>query len=908
MSEQDAFFESALGGRKRDTTPSSGGQDEFFGAALKKPESGMLPETKKVESENFYWNRAKRDFAAGAAALADTPARIINLGVAGVGRLAGAAGITPPDLPFNANHYTEALQRALGAGEAVQPKDSGQALLGSIVGGAAAGLGGGLPLAGALNTAKTLPGAVAQYAATQGSLGALAGAGSELGGQAASAISPELGPTGSVIGGLVGGTVVPSSFLRYGGPVVGASRAAYEASKDMIRSGKSADAAAARASPIVEKLVFNQLRDSVAGTPNAAQNIDDALAISGKIPGFRPSVAEMSGSAAAGQMQSKYALTSPSRMNAEIARGESNRQAIADYYKSIAPDSPSPSSIRSDINQSLSDARKTALSGETSVAGRLPVTDQLQLGTRLTDLANEAKIAAKPAITKAYDKAFETSGSAVTSAAPIVKMVEDILGTKLSQVKPENSPQTVSAIQRILGDKTQELTGRSIPPDLMDKMGVGTKNVTMKDLHEIRVAIGQDMAAAGRSLDPTAATRLYNLGKVMPEIDAAIGTLPGATAYSAAREKYKTEYAPRFKEGTNLQVFKDKSTNEPRILPDLFISEFLKPDVSAGVTRASQFKQLFGANDEAKTLANQGIMDTYRQKVVDPQTGVIKEAAHAAFMRDYGRTLLTFEGQGVPALSNLTRIGREAATAAASTDRITQTAKTLKFDTVDDLVNAAIKDTKVMGNALMRMTPESRSQMSKLIMDKATQGGTAESITKFLIDNEKTLKMIPGMNATHKTNLLDIAKAYEITERAPLRGNVQTGGPDLIKNETGTSSATIQSQIRAWTGGRQAFATGALNVGIPMLYRLSQTKFTDVMENALHNPKTAESLRDFLRASTAQQANNAAGGILDSMKSVGSIVWSARGPVLKHFIGVEKYPQNLARTGEVIAADIQEEQ
>jgi hypothetical protein len=857
----------------------------------------------KAETENFYVNRLKRGFASGAAALADTPARAFNLGVAGIGSIAGMSGLTPPQLPFDSNHYTNAMQRVLGAPEAVEPNSRGQAIAGAMVEGVGSGIGGGIPLAGMLNTAKTIPGAVGQYVAQQGGLGALAGGGAEIGGQVG-------GQAGSVIGGVIGGTVLPSSFLRYGPGVVGAGRAAYETVKDMNAAknmaSAGANAAATRASPIVERMVNNQLRDAVAGTPNAAQNLDDALAIQSKIPNFKPSVAEMSGSQGAAQMQTKYAMTSPVRMNSEIARMEANRAAIDDYYQSVAPTAQNPSAIRSSVNQSLADAGKSAVAGEQTVASSLPVGNQFQLGSRLTELANEAKSAAKPAISAAYEKAFTESGGAQVSVAPVVAKVEDILGARLSQIKPETAPQTVQAIRRIFGDKTHEMTGRSVPPDLMSEIGMAAKDASMRDLHDIRVAINQDMASAGRSLDPSAATRLYNLRQVMPEIDAAMAKLPGNDAYLAANQKYSTEYAPRFKEGTNLQLFKDKSTNEPRILPDRFVSEFFKPDASAGISRSLQFNTLFGANQEAKALANQGIMDTYRAKVVDPNTGVINQSNHAAFVRDYGRTLSNFDANGVPALANITRIGKDAASAAALTDKINQTSKTLKFDTVDDMVNSAIKEPRVMANALANMPPKARSQMARLVMDKAIEGGSAASISKFLIDHEKTLKMIPGMESKHKADLTDIAKAYEIMERAPLRGNVQTGGPDLIKNATGVSTPTIQSQIRAWTGGRQAFATGALNVGIPMLYKLSQTKFTDVMENALHNPETAKNLRDFLNAKSAGQAEFNARGIMESMKDIGRVAWSAKGPILKHFVGADRYHENFARTGGAIAADIQE--
>ncbi|MEX5523363.1 hypothetical protein, partial [Bacillus cereus] len=94
-----------------------------------------------------------------------------------------------------------------------------------------------------------------------------------------------------------------------------------------------------------------------------------------------------------------------------------------------------------------------------------------------------------------------------------------------------------------------------------------------------------------------------------------------------------------FKEGLAGDVFKNTAKNEDRILPDKFVSSFFSPDATAGVTKSSQFGKLFGNNDEAKGLAKTGILDIYRQKVVNPTTGIIDQTAHNNFLRDYGRTL-----------------------------------------------------------------------------------------------------------------------------------------------------------------------------------------------------------------------------------------------------------------------------
>lgn len=849
----------------------------------------------------------KRGALQGISALADLVPNLYNLGKAAVGTVAGLSG--RPDLmpEAEASPIANFLLKGYHLDEPVRPSSSiGGKFGGAILEGAAAAAG-----QGPMGLLKAAPIAMAKELAKQeaknATLGSLAGGGAELGSEATGG-----NVAGQIGGGLLAGVVAPATFLRKGGMTVGAIRSAMQTAEEMKARGAAplVDAASAKIEPAFSDYVGGTLKSAAVGTPGAAENLTEGLRLRQQIPGFNPSVAEMAGSPGLVDLQKKFALLNPKNLNAEIARTEANAKAVQDYYRANIPAAESPSSIRSSVNQSLADYEKLLTEQAQSVAGKLPANvNQMGIGTALADAAQAEKIAARPAITAAYQKAFNASGEATVPAAGIVSKVEQILGETLTQIKPSTAPQTVAALQRILGDKTKELTGRAIPPDMMALAEVGgKKTVTLQDLHDIRVAIGQDVASAGRSMDPAAAIRLYNLKQVMPEVDAAIAKLPAGAqeAYAAATAKYRDGFAPRFKEGANARVFKDTSVNEPRILPDKFVAEYFKSDAQGGGTRAVQFNRLFGSNPEAKDLAKTGILDLYSQKVVNPSTGAIDQTAHNSFMQDYGRTLEAYKSAGVDAASEIRRVGFEAAKVTKSMNELTSLSKSMKFDTVDALANDALKNPKTMGNMLVRIPTNHRATLTTVLLDKAFESGTAAGMRNFLETNQKTLSM--AIPKEQLSAMQDIAKALEIAERAPVRGNIAAGGADMLKNASGISTATVFAQIRAVTGQRSSVEWAAINLAMPALNKMTQTSFANVMENALHNPQSAVALRNYLLSENPQQANKWAAQLLGGMKASGKLIWSARGPLVSNFLGPQLYPENLARTGTAIRSQMQPEQ
>ena len=852
---------------------------------------------KKQPEGNYYLNAAKEGLAEGVGMVADVGARAFSLPVAAGGYLGSKLGLTEagslPELSGFANFNTNALKELFGARQ-MTPSSQGQELVGGIIRGAAS-----LPLP---MGAGSIPLQFIKGVA----VGGAAGGGAVAGGQVAEAVAPDsqiAKTAGQLVGGLAGGVLAPSV-----GGIFGIISRADEAVKNAASNPQVQGAAKTVAGRVIDR----QVKDAISGTPGAAENITDALRLRDKIPGFNPSVAEMADSPGLSDMQRRFSLTTPQRLNQEVARDAANVSAVRSFYEGAAGDAPQPGALRSAVNQDLADEAAKVTAKSEGVAKKIPAADQVAIGEKASALAEAERKAARPAITAAYEKAFDAAGDAKADLGPVVKQVEEILGTKLAQIKPESAPQTVQAIRRLFdksGGKTPEeieylasRMGGNVAPE-----AANAAKVTLRDIDDIRKAINADVASAARSMDPAAAMRMRNLSKVHQSIDEAVaksGIPENAKAlYGAAIQKYRNEFVPRFKEGANLQMFKDTSLNEPRIISDKFTASYFKPDSQGGVTRSMQFGQLFGKNQEAKDLTRSGIMDLYRNKVVNPQTGQVDVAAHNRFMRDHANTLGSYKNVGIDVVDEIKGIGAQAEKFAELGSRLDATKSALKFDTTDDLINAALKSPKVMGNVLTRIGGEQRANMQRLLMDKAWESGTGAGMQKFLTDNSGTLKM--ALTPKHLQDMTDISKALAITERAPIRGTLASGGPDILKNATGVSMASVWAQYRATSGGRQGAPTMVFNLAAPVMTKLSQTNFNDIMTTALHDPQTAKSLRDFLMASNAGQANAAASGLMaraaQAVKMGAGIAWDYKGNAAKLMLGTGNFGTNTGRAAVPIA-------
>jgi len=285
------------------------------------------------------------------------------------------------------------------------------------------------------------------------------------------------------------------------------------------------------------------------------------------------------------------------------------------------------------------------------------------IGAGLKDIANKEKAALKVVVKKAYDDAFAIAPNAKVEIGNVIKKAEDILGQPLAEINVPDQPDIVKKLLKLKGKPTEEFVPLGERGGYTQPGAPAPSTATLEELDALRKAINKDIASANvANANPAQATRLRELRQLHEAIDEAVGkstTLPdeAKTAYAGAVNLYRTQYAPRFKEGVNAQVLAKGAFNEQKIRAEDVISKYFTP---GGATEAKQFVNLFGGNADATKIASAGIEDLYRRKVTDAVTGAVDPAKHAAFVKEYARPLAILDDAGMGLKNKFSQIGADA--------------------------------------------------------------------------------------------------------------------------------------------------------------------------------------------------------------------------------------------------------
>jgi hypothetical protein len=426
--------------------------------------------------------------------------------------------------------------------------------------------------------------------------------GAVVGGASAAAVNPEDAEMGAAIGAVVPTVVAPlvGKVVNYGRKIADLKSATY---LDAVE-GKGRD-------------IINALRDRGAViVPGSAPTAGQVAAPVGgaKFSALQQELSELPGVAT--EYAGAAAQTNQARLAQEM-RAQQRFQNVA-------------GKLQAKIDRNLVDVSPS------------------EIGDALTAAANAERQSVKANVTQpAYKAAFDAAGDAKIDISNVIADAERILDRKLSSFATETAPDTVRKLRGfmpaapeaetvVIGKAGFKTAKTPTPPP-------ATPEATLLQLDDVRKAINADIAAASASNAPMAATTLRNLRQLHTAIDDAIGkstTLAddAKTLYADAVSKYRTEYAPRFKEGVNANLFKRTSLGEDKIRPEDVINRYFTPN---GESEARQFTQLFGNNPDALKIARAGIEDVYRKKVA--QGGM----SHANFMRDYGRTIDIYDNAGM---------------------------------------------------------------------------------------------------------------------------------------------------------------------------------------------------------------------------------------------------------------------
>jgi hypothetical protein len=349
-----------------------------------------------------------------------------------------------------------------------------------------------------------------------------------------------------------------------------------------------------------------------------------------------------------------------------------------------------------------------------------------EVGGTLIDAAKAEQKAVKTNVIKpAYDAAFEAAGDAKIDVSKVVSEAERILDRKLSSFATETAPDTVRKLRGFIpsvpeaeavtvGKAGFKTAKAPTPPP-------ATPEATLLQLDDVRKAINADIAAASASNAPMAATTLRNLKQLHAAIDDAVKSSTALsdeakTLYKGALDTYRTQYAPRFKEGINANLFKQTNLQETKIKPEDVVSRYFQPK---GESEAKDFLRLFDKNPDAMKIARTGIEDLYRREVTDA-AGRVTPEAHATFIKKYAEPLKILDGAGMNITERVAVVAKDAARLA----KIEELAKASGNKLAPALpagANALAVEQRI-GELTKQFTPEQLSHVNAVRQDLLREG------------------------------------------------------------------------------------------------------------------------------------------------------------------------------------------
>ena len=349
-----------------------------------------------------------------------------------------------------------------------------------------------------------------------------------------------------------------------------------------------------------------------------------------------------------------------------------------------------------------------------------------EVGGALIDAAKAEQNAVKTKVVKpAYDAAFEAAGDVKIDVSKVVNEAERILDRKLSSFATETAPDTVRKLrgfvpsvpeaEAVTVGKAGFKTARAPTPP------PATPEATLLQLDDVRKAINADIAAASSSNAPMAATTLRNLKQLHAAIDDAVKsstTLPdeAKTLYKGALDTYRTQYAPRFKEGINANLFKQTHLQETKIKPEDVVSKYFQPK---GESEAKDFLRLFDKNPDAMKIARTGIEDLYRREVTDA-AGRVTPESHAAFMKKYAEPLKILDDAGMNITQRVGVVAKDAARL-AKIDELAKASGNKLGPALPAGVNALAVEQRI-GELTRSFTPEQLSHVNAVRQDLLREG------------------------------------------------------------------------------------------------------------------------------------------------------------------------------------------
>jgi hypothetical protein len=618
-------------------------------------------------------------------------------------------------------------------------------------------------------------------------------------------------------------------------------------------------------------------------TPGALEQLRQADEIAGRVPGFRPSLAEGTGSPAlvATQRALERGLTGKDLEMAAMRR-QGNERALETFATRQAPPGKPVEFVIDAATRSVNDIRAgiTGKQGEMTAMRqqlaeqRLPIADRSKIGFGMRDqlLVEQRRAAAELAKTRAnigIDQADVTVPFG-QFAADVAAMAPDSPFRDLRRY-----PDIMQIIRRVGADevpsgapKTYE-GGPNEPPigslesaylDPSASLPEPTQvNVSFSDLVALREEIGFQVRNAEAAANPDF-RKVRLLVGLRQKLDDTLEGLdfpdPGlSAAYKQYRQQYFTDYVERFRKGAAWEVRRKDGRGFYRTEDENVATTFFRPgDVEA----ARQFNAIYRGNPEADAGLAAVALDDLRDAAV--RDGQLDPRLYETWLRKHRSVLDQF-----PALrtkiaelgsANQGLLAREAELlerSQAIEDQVL--VKSLNAisggtKTPPQLVAEALKNPMKMGQmkAIIRGNEAAEQAWARAVWDAAAG---QKDIGQFIAANEPALKL--ALSSRHIDDLKILAQGSEILARVPApSGGVLQSDPaaSLQKALGGVKLTTLESRISAVRQGRTNWRTETIALMSRFMRGYSQDQSAALLQEALYDPQVARDLANTMRFRT----------------------------------------------------------
>ena len=463
-------------------------------------------------------------------------------------------------------------------------------------------------------------------------------------------------------------------------------------------------------------------------------------------------------------------------------------------------------------------------------------------------------------------------------------------GTDGSPLIPEPRWQQMS-----VAEKQKWFEDNLLNPNLTttaDEAKIATTNqeapvtFTNKDLYDIYLSADVElMSLIGKpGLDVTKQVQKLKLMKerILSELETNLGKEEGGTDFINSVNKYIV----KFEKGVIVRVRENKVagyTKKDEAVADAFFN-------AENVQAIDDFINAFGAgnnvNQDALYNMQQAILDRLANFVIDKKSGILNQDNYRRWLAQYGSVLERLAGMdketGMPEfIASLretpTAIGALSERLATLETRKTflqgeklktslktfgMNSKQLNLGSVDDYVNAALSDSKVMSNITDRIIKDGAEEVwVKSILENLTRIRKGEEgfgkgfiqpkeirdMQGWLNTNSKSLEtLFEKLGPTYKNHLENIKAIVSGFERAnfvpPSKGAPALTPEQQTKSILGVNIPTLWSRIFAVQSGRVGVKYTGMEVFNRLINTVGLNHFNKLMKKAIYDPEFAKAM------------------------------------------------------------------